>query len=48
MIDFFMILISISSALALVFALRCLILIFVNDYEAWKREKEKKRLPSQG
>lgn len=40
MIDAFIVIMLIASVLALIFALRCLILIFVCDYEMWKREKE--------
>lgn len=42
MIDLFTILLAIGCILALIFTLRCLILIFVYDYKAWKREKEEK------
>lgn len=40
MIDAFMVIMLIASVLALIFVLRCLILIFVYDYKMWKREKE--------
>lgn len=42
MIDLFTILLAIGCILALIFILRCLMLIFVYDYKAWKREKEEK------
>lgn len=42
MIDAFMVVILIASILALICILRCLILIFVYDYQMWKREKEDK------
>lgn len=42
MIDAFMVVMLIASILVLIFTLRCLILIFVYDYEMWKREKEDK------
>ena len=42
MIDAFMVVILIASVLALIFILRCLICIFVCDYEMWKRKKEDK------
>lgn len=42
MINLFTILIAIEIILALIFTLRCLILLFVYDYEAWKRKKEEK------
>nr|DAH24521.1 MAG TPA: Protocadherin-15, LHFPL5, protocadherin, tip link [Bacteriophage sp.] len=37
-----MVVILIASVLALIFTLRCLIGIFVCDYEMWKRKKEDK------
>lgn len=40
MIDAFMAVILIAFVLELIFTLRCLILIFVDDYEMWKRKKE--------
>lgn len=42
MINLFTILIVIDCILALIFTLRCLILLFVYDYEAWKRKKKEK------
>ena len=42
MINLFTILIVIDCILALIFTLRCLILLFVDDYEAWKRKKKEK------
>ena len=42
MIDAFMVIILIASILALIFILRCLILLFVYDYEMWERKKEDK------
>lgn len=38
--DVFMAVILIASVLGLIFILRCLILILVDDYEMWKRKKE--------
>lgn len=40
MIDAFIVIMLIASVLALIFTLRCLIGIFVCDYEMWKRKKE--------
>lgn len=42
MIDALMIVMLITCILAMLFIARCLILIFVDDYEMWKREKENK------
>lgn len=41
MIDAFIVIMLIASVLALIFTLRCLILMFVCDYEMWKRKKKK-------
>lgn len=43
MIDAFMVVILIASILALIFTLHCMILIFVYDYQMWKRKKEDKK-----
>lgn len=37
-----MIIMLIASILALIFIIRCLILLFAYDYEMWKRKKEDK------
>lgn len=42
MIDAFMIVMLIACILAILFIARCLILIFIYDYEMWKLEKEDK------
>lgn len=42
MIDAFMVIIMICYILAIIFVLRCLILMFASDYEMWKRKKEDK------
>lgn len=42
MLIVFMVIILIASILALIFILRCLILLFAYDYEMWKRKKEDK------
>lgn len=42
MIDAFMVVMLIAFILALIFILRCLILLFVYDYEMWERKKEDK------
>lgn len=42
MIDALMVVLLIISILALLFIARCLILIFIDDYAMWKREKENK------
>lgn len=40
MIDAFIVILLIASILALLFSAHCLILIFINDYEMWKRKKK--------
>lgn len=40
MIDAFMVVLLIVFILILLFIIRCLILIFICDYEMWKRKKE--------
>nr|DAO87373.1 MAG TPA: cytochrome B6-F complex subunit [Caudoviricetes sp.] len=42
MLDIFMVILLIASILALIFITRCLIGIFICDYEMWKRKKEDK------
>lgn len=37
-----MVIMLIASILALIFIIRCLILLFTYDYEMWKRKKEDK------
>lgn len=40
MIDAFMVVLLIGYILAILFITRCLILLFIDDYEMWKRKKE--------
>lgn len=40
MINAFMVVLLIGCILAILFITHCLILIFIDDYEMWKRKKE--------